>query len=81
MADCKVLATAMGRGQDAHGNTAQDMCTDELANSLSLVTTVVHPHILKSSFLRAKRWHLRKSAAFQKTNPQRIKEYLVSDQV
>lgn len=54
MADCQVLTPSMGRRQNTHGNTAQDMCTDELAYSLPLVTAVVHSHILKSSFLGAK---------------------------
>lgn len=56
-----MLATAMRRRQDAHGNTAQDVCAYQLAYGLSLVTTVVHPHILKCTFLRAKSGHLRKS--------------------
>lgn len=62
MADCKVLAAAVGGGQDTHGNTAQDVCTNELAYSLTLVATIVHPHILKSPFLRAECGHLKKRA-------------------
>lgn len=58
MTDCKVLSATMGWGQDTHGHTAKNVCTDKLAYSLPLVTTVIHPHILKSSLLRAKRGHL-----------------------
>lgn len=53
VADCKVLATAVRWRKDAHGNTTQHMRADELADGLSLVTTVVHPDIFKSPFLRA----------------------------
>lgn len=61
MTDSQVLATAMRRRQDAHGNAAQDVCAYQLAYGLSLVPAVVHPHVLKCTFLRAKSGHLRKS--------------------
>lgn len=66
MTDSKVLATAMRRRQDTHGNTAQDVCTYQLAYGLSLITTVVHPHILKCTFLGAKSGHLRKRKTLHK---------------
>lgn len=62
--NCKMLTTTMWWGENTHGNTPQDMCTDELTYSLALVATIIHPHILKSSFLRAKCGHLRKKATF-----------------
>lgn len=67
MADSKVLSASMGRRQHAHGHTTQNVSTDELPDGLALIPTIVHPYILKCTFLRAQSGNLDKQQT-QKPN-------------
>ena len=60
MANSEVLPSSMGRGQHTHGHTAQHMSTYELSDGLALIATVVHPHILKCTLLRAQSRNLKR---------------------
>lgn len=60
MADSKVLSASMGRRQHTHGHTTQNVSTDELPDGLALITTIVHPYILKCTLLRAQSRNLDK---------------------
>lgn len=53
MTNSEVLSASMGGRQHTHGHPTQHMCADELADGLSLISTVVHPDILKSTLLWA----------------------------
>ena len=53
MADSQMLAAPMWGGEHAHSHPPEHMGTDELSNSLALVSTVIHPNILKGTFLGA----------------------------
>lgn len=53
MADSEVLSTSVRGWQHTHGHPTQHMCADELADGLSLISTVVHPDVLKSTLLWA----------------------------
>lgn len=58
MADSEVLSPSVRGWQHTHGHPTQHMCADELADGLSLISTVVHPDILKSTLLWAQRGNL-----------------------
>lgn len=66
MADSKVLSASMGRREHTHGHTSQNMSTDELPDGLALITTIVHPYILKCTFLRAQSGNLEKPQTHKK---------------
>lgn len=53
MADSQMLAAPMRGGEHTHSHPPEHMGADELSNSLALVTTVIHPNILKGAFLGA----------------------------
>lgn len=53
-----MLSFAMWGGQHTHGNPPQVVRVDQLSDLLALVSTVVHPHILKRSLLRAQGYSL-----------------------
>lgn len=60
-----MLSLAVWGGQHTHGNPPQVVRVDQLSDLLALVSAVVHPHILKSSFLRAQGYSLhRKTKEF-----------------
>lgn len=53
MADSEVLSASVRGRQHTHGYPTQHMRADELADGLSLISTVVHSDILKSALLWA----------------------------
>lgn len=57
-----MLSFAMWGGQHTHGNPPQVVRVDQLSDLLALVSTVVHPHILKRSLLRAQGYSLYKKS-------------------
>jgi len=57
-ADGEVLASTVGGRQRAHADTTKNVRRYQLTDRLTLVTAVVHPHVLKRTLLRPKRRHL-----------------------
>lgn len=53
MANSQMLAAPMRRGEHTHGHAPEYVGADKLSNSLALVSTVIHPNILKGAFLGA----------------------------
>lgn len=53
----------MGRGEHTHSHPSEHMGADELPNSLALISTVIHPNILKGTFLGAQGGNLAKREA------------------
>lgn len=51
VADGQMLAAPMWGRQYTHGHPPEHVGTDELPYSLALVSAVIHPHILKGTFL------------------------------
>lgn len=53
MADSQMLAAPMRGGEHTHSHPPEHMGTDQLPDSLALVSTVIHPNVLKGTFLGA----------------------------
>lgn len=51
MANSQMLAAPMGGRKHTHSHPSQHVGTDQLPYSLALVSAVIHPNILKGTFL------------------------------
>lgn len=53
VADSQVLAAPVRGGEHTHGHPPEHVGANQLANGLTLVSAVIHPNVLKGTFLGA----------------------------